>query len=374
MGEPVAVRSFSKINLGLRIGPPRADGFHHLTTLFQTVALHDVVTVHAEPAAATEITLESNDPRVPRDARNTAFRMVAAALAAMSLTARVHVHLQKNLPPQGGMGAGSANAAAALLGLERQIAEWPASGLHFEDRGEEPILPRKSRERMGHPVHGSPESPVGHGSTKRSLSGPERLRLAESVGSDVPMFLVGGTVYAHNRGELVMPYPDLPLMPCVVVSPGVGSSTPLAFRAWDEHMARLGAEAGQARLDESSRVYASALWEAGLGPNGSAESVPAETLAALVRLGIANDFEEVVFPQQPLLRTIKDALALDGRAVLAMLSGSGSSLFGLYRSVADAEEAREKVLALGGGVRAFVTHTVTRQEYWRKMFADSRGG
>ncbi len=367
MGEPVAVRSFSKINLGLRIGPPRADGFHHLTTLFQTVALHDVVTVHAEPAAVTEITLESNDPRVPRDARNTAFRMVAAALEVMRLTARVHVHLEKNLSPQGGMGAGSANAAAALLGLERQIAGWP-SGLSFEDRGEEPTPSRESRERMGYAVPGFPKSPVGHGSTQRSLSGPERLRLAEAVGSDVPVFLLGGTVYAHNRGELVVPYPDLPSMPCVVVSPGVGSSTPLAFRAWDERIARLGAEAGQARLDELSRVYASAFWEAGLGGGELAGDVGSDTLAALVRMGIANDFEEVVFPQQPLLRTIKDVLALDGRAVLAMLSGSGSSLFGLYRSAADAEEAREKVLGLGGGVRAFVTHTVTREEYWGTMF------
>ena len=75
---PTTVRSFAKINLGLAIGPTRADGFHSLTTLYQTIGAHDLVTVEARPARETSITLTSNDDRVPVDERNTAFKAVQA--------------------------------------------------------------------------------------------------------------------------------------------------------------------------------------------------------------------------------------------------------------------------------------------------------
>src|SRR5271169_1831185 len=169
------VRSYSKINLGLAIGPVRADGFHGLTTLYQTLDLHDLVTITARRAGAgaeTKITLTTNHPFVPRDGRNTAWRMVERALAKLGLRAEVTIHIEKRLPVQGGMGAGSANAAAALLGLEREL------GI--------------------------------------ALPGVERLKLAATVGSDVPLFLLGGAVLGQGRGELVSPLPDLPETRCVI--------------------------------------------------------------------------------------------------------------------------------------------------------------
>jgi len=65
--------------------------------------------------------LTTNHPRVPVDARNTVWKMVEKCLAKMGIGAEVSVHIEKNLPVQGGMGAGSANAAAALIGLEREL-------------------------------------------------------------------------------------------------------------------------------------------------------------------------------------------------------------------------------------------------------------
>ena len=91
MPTATTVRSFAKINLGLRIGPPRADGFHHLHTMYQTIGLFDELTVEAVRAAATEIHLQCSDPRVPTDSRNTVYRTVEAALAAMGVTARTHL-------------------------------------------------------------------------------------------------------------------------------------------------------------------------------------------------------------------------------------------------------------------------------------------
>ncbi len=389
------IRSFSKVNLGLRIGPVRADGFHGLATMYQTLALHDLVTVSARRASETKISLTTNHRRVPVDERNTAWQMVERALRGMALAAEVEIHIDKRLPVQGGMGAGSANAAAALIGLEREIAGWT------DARG--------------------------------ALTGPHRLRLAAEVGSDVPLFLIGGAVLGLGRGEMVLPMPDVTLgdgrgVPCVVAVPKVGVSTPFAFREWDS---RRGAESGGQSLDgvagdtlppegavgeaggsfpltsspppdslsELSLAYSSAFALSagrgskpgtsgivgGLTPEGisgsdsateadqrsTRDGLAGNTLLALVRTGIENDFEEVVFPYHPSLRETKRLLMGEDSgqpAMYAALSGSGSALFGLYGSEGDARAAQQRVQS--SGTEAFLTETSTRAEYWSRMFAD----
>jgi 4-diphosphocytidyl-2-C-methyl-D-erythritol kinase len=386
---PTRVRSFSKINLGLAVGPARADGFHALATAYQTLALHDVVTVGASRAPQTQIRVTANHPGVPRSElgnaeRNTAWKMVAGALQRLGLTAEVAIDIEKSLPVQGGLGAGSANAAAALIGLERELG--------------------------------------------RALAPPQRLALAAEVGSDVPLFLLGGTVLGLGRGEEVYPLPDLPATPCVVAVPGVGVSTAAAFRELDARMSSADANSGTPltsgpladRLKELSCALA-AVWTATgadlgrpsgsqsasePGPTGIASTIrpdrvstrnsgdsptggapasqedarsdlaenPANSLAgvvnpllALVRTGIENDFEEVVFQQHPSLRSTKrDLMGSDSsQALYAALSGSGSALFGLYRSTADARAAQQRVQA--SGMQALLTETLPRSEYWRTM-------
>src|SRR3984885_11954562 len=92
---PTSVRSHTKINLGLAIGPLRPDGFHQLTTVYQTLALHERVMVEARIAPATTIALSSNNPRVPTDARNTAWRIVERCLEMLQIHAEVHIHIDK---------------------------------------------------------------------------------------------------------------------------------------------------------------------------------------------------------------------------------------------------------------------------------------
>jgi 4-diphosphocytidyl-2-C-methyl-D-erythritol kinase len=362
------VRSFCKINLGLAVGPARPDGFHALTTLYQTLALHDIVTVTVRPSRETFILLTSNHPGVPDTQRgsahkNTAYRIVDLALDQLGLTAEVTIDIQKRLPVQGGLGAGSANAAAALIGLERE--------LHQPDIARELDTTFLGR-----------------------LSGPDRLALAAQVGSDVPLFLFGGSVLGLGRGEEVYPFPDLPVTPCVVAIPGVGISTAAAFRALDaRHLSDQPAEsltsgATPDKLSTLSRAL-SAVWSpsgANLATGGNSEpakepspsgiprlssDLAENLLLTLVRTGIENDFEEVVFQEHPSLRSTKRDLVGDSsvpegsRAIYAALSGSGSALFGLYRSMADASAAQQRVQS--SGTQALLTETLPRPEYWRAM-------
>src|SRR5437899_4299477 len=99
---PVSVRSFAKINLGLRIGPAREDGFHELLTVYQTIGLHDVIRVSVGRGSGIEI--QCADPRVPRDESNTCYRIVEKAMAVLRAKGRVVVEIEKRLPVQGGMG------------------------------------------------------------------------------------------------------------------------------------------------------------------------------------------------------------------------------------------------------------------------------
>jgi 4-diphosphocytidyl-2-C-methyl-D-erythritol kinase len=363
---PTAVRSHAKINLGLYIGAPRPDGYHALATVYHTLEVYDLVVVSARPAGKTGLRLTSNDGRVPTDARNTAWKMVVLALEALGLTAEVEIHIEKRLPVQGGLGAGSANAVAALVRLEVEL-------------GIAESQVRKS----------GPGTPAGQGWQAR------RLEIAGRVGSDVPLFLIGGTILGRDRGQLVEPLPDFEPVWCVVALPEVGVSTPQAFRDWDALCANEGltAEASQDKLNELSRAYVSAF--AGAMPGNSGSNLEGRQGAgssgvlldegnlagplesALVRTGITswieNDFERVVFPQHPSLSEIKRILSGTGTpgaacpasSLVASLSGSGSALYGLYRSRGDAEAARERLQT--AGVKSLLTRTLPRDKYWREM-------
>ena len=350
---PTQVRSHAKINLGLFLGPPRPDGFHALATVYQTLEMHDLVTVTARKAPGTALRITSNDPRVPTDERNTAYKMIALALEQSGSAADVQVYIDKRLPVQGGLGAGSGNAVAALVGLDAEL------GTQF-----------------------------------RSLF-TRKLEIPAKVGSDVPLFLIGGTVLGVDRGQEVYPLADIEPTWCVVVVPEIGISTPQAFRDWDVLCATEGLtqEAGTARLEKLSRDYASAfrgeIPEGGFGRGSSGVFSLGEDLAGpkgtthgfgLVRTGIMswieNDFERVLFPHHPSLAEIKRLLWAPGTpeaAIFASLSGSGSALFGLYLTRGDAEAAVNRIgnKVRDLEVRSTITRTLPRSEYWDQMLKRS---
>jgi 4-diphosphocytidyl-2-C-methyl-D-erythritol kinase len=360
----VTLRSFAKINLGLSIGARRDDGFHELLTVYQTIGLHDVIRVSV--GRGTGIEIVCSDPRVPRDETNTCFRMVERGMKALGGKGRITLKIQKRLPVQGGLGGASSNAIATLLGLEHAL--------------------------------------------KKKLSAEEKLEIAAQVGSDLPLFLVGGTVLGVGRGEHVYPLPDFPAMACVVVTPGIGVSTPKAFAEWDRlrgagvadrevaspmrgsdefgkqktaelSSPRTGEGASRTsrgdshskltvsdvsdRMNELSRGLSAWLSEPYSGApfgRGRAEN----QLLELVRAGIENDFERVVFPEYPELLEGKRAL-LSAGAKYASLSGSGSTLYGLFASKEAAVRAATRLRKQGWAAQA--TSTLTRRQYWRRVVA-----
>jgi len=372
----ITVRSFAKINLGLCIGAVRPDGFHELRTIYQTIALHDIIRVQV--SRGTGIQIRCEDPRVPKDESNTCYRIAERAMAVLKAGGRVVIEIEKRLPVQGGLGAASGNAVATLLALEKAL--------------------------------------------KKELPEAERLRIAAEVGSDLPLFVIGGTVLGVGRGEEVYPLPELAAVACVVALPKVSVSTPQAFGDWDrlqglkpsaaeavEKSAEINAAPEALRHPKSSvelrssrmgqrpvppqsvqfqpsakltdrfpsdRILefgcALAAWLNGPQSGKVSSGVPARgrdraenPLLDLVRTGIENDFERVVFPQYPELREVKKVLERAG-AFYASLSGSGSAIYGLFTSKASAEKAAAKIRAKG--TAATVTRTLTRRQYWKKIF------
>ena len=194
----VTRNAHAKINLTLDVGPRRPDGYHHIRSVMQTLALHDTLTVTRTPERPGVVLEVTGDEAagIPADASNlvhqAAVRLQKTAAARGTLAADqsgLHILLEKRIPSQAGLGGGSSDAAAALLAVDALL------GLKMY---------------------------------YWSLT-----KLAATLGADVPFFLGGGTVLAEGRGERVKPLPPAVPFFVVLVKPPCGVSTPAAYAALD---------------------------------------------------------------------------------------------------------------------------------------------
>ena len=276
----IRVQAFAKINLSLRINSLRPDGYHDLTTTYQTIALHDTLTF-APSRGAFE--LRCSDPSCPADSSNLVWRAAEAVWRAAGRRGElggVRVRLHKRIPQQAGLGGGSSDAAAAIRGL---TSFWKV---------------RMSRRRA--------------------------TEIAASLGADVPFFLHGGTAVGRGRGDRVRLLTDRPGLWVVLLTPGFGVSTRDAYGWWDQDCA------------------------------GSKDREPAS------RRESVNDLERPVAVRRPEISRLVRGLAGVGARQAAM-SGSGSTVFGLFASSAAARLAARTLS--GGSTRAMMTRTLDRARF-----------
>ena len=190
------IAAHAKINWSLRVIGKRADGYHDIETLFQTISLHDVLTI--EPSDT--LTLTCSDPSIPTDDTN----LVIRAARAIGVTARIH--LEKRIPAGGGLGGGSADAAAILTAFDRKDAN-----------------------------------------------------AALSLGSDVPFFLRGGTAYATGRGEKIETLPRVAPVPLLLLFPEERVMTVQAYAMLRRFSAPLGVARFRAMIDDNLLDHATEL-------------------------------------------------------------------------------------------------------------------
>ena len=197
MARSLVLRPPAKINLSLQVGATRDDGFHEVRTLLQSVAVSDSMAV---TAGRGPFTLVTRGASVPADRANLVWRAAMVLWRALGRPGDprdAHVKLDKRIPVGAGLGGGSADAAAALVGLNRV----------WEGRQSIRVL----------------------------------ARLAGELGADVPFFLQGGTVLGVGRGDELYPVDDVARLGVVIIKPSFGVATADAYRWYDEDQGRAAA-------------------------------------------------------------------------------------------------------------------------------------
>jgi 4-diphosphocytidyl-2-C-methyl-D-erythritol kinase len=290
--KKLTVRAHAKVNLDLRVLGVRQDGYHELRTVFQTIELHDTLVCSEVPGP---FTLKCKAPGVPLDQRNLAWKAASALWTALGRAGDVRdavVAIDKKIPIEAGLGGGSADAAAALVGLGRLWGGAPLSLLR---------------------------------------------EVGATIGADVPFFLSGGTALGLGRGEEIYPLVDLPPHWVVIVRPPFGVSTAEAYSWYDEDRA------------------------AGVRENREFQLLPVPWPTRAAQM--INDLEPPVVRRHQEIGVLKTTLRELG-ATAAAMSGSGSAVFGLFRSRSAAENALKPLDK--GGTKALVTRTLTRAEHERR--------
>jgi 4-diphosphocytidyl-2-C-methyl-D-erythritol kinase len=267
----ITVRAPAKTNLILRILDRRADGFHNLWSVMQTVGLEDDITIRLNQDH-TDLRLECDVASLSTDQTNLVIRAAAAVLRRCERTLGLDIALTKRIPMGAGLGGGSSDAAATIIGLNRLL-------------------------NLG-------------------WSGTEMAQVGQALGSDVPFFFFAPSAVVTGRGEYVRPIRMTGVRWIVLVNPGFSVETKWAYQELSSKRAHVPALSDQqAALDREHEMS----WEQ-------------------IVQAAENDFETPVFAAHPNLRAIKQDLITQG-AEAALLSGSGATVFGVFRDEARAVHA-----------------------------------
>jgi len=265
----VRLPAFAKINLRLDILGKRADGYHELRTIFQSISLRDELTLRASRIPGIRLKVRGNDAlsNEPPE-RNLVYRAAAALQRELKIRTGVEIELQKKIPAGRGLGGGSSDAASVLRGYLRL--------------------------------------------TGRKLPDERLLAIASSLGADLPFFLLGGRALGIGRGDEIYPLPDMPKRAVLVVSPrDIHVATPEAYR-WVKAKPLSHVRLTKSSPDPKLMGFCTLCWST----EGN---------------GLSNDFEKAVFRRHPRLGQIKRELLRWGAAE-ASLAGSGSAVFGIFPS------------------------------------------
>ncbi|MEK6409855.1 MAG: 4-(cytidine 5'-diphospho)-2-C-methyl-D-erythritol kinase [Acidobacteriota bacterium] len=293
MPSSIQIQSYAKINWTLDVLFKREDGYHELRTIYQTVSLHDSLRI-TETSNAIEIICD--DPRVPCDETNLAFKAAALLRETAGVSKGARIEIEKRIPVAAGLGGGSSNAAATLLAL---IELWQ---LDIDERN--------------------------------------RFRIAASLGSDVPFFLIGGTALGVGRGEEVSSIEQVQSEDLLLVNPGFAVSTRDAY----EKLSRL------TRSEAALKLPFALL---------AAKGISGLPLVA------RNDLEQVVLAAHPEIAEVKRRLISLG-ARHALMSGSGATVFGVFDNSQKTEQAESEMRALGYWAQR--VRAVDRHEYQATIF------
>ncbi len=285
------LRAPAKLNLYLRVLGRRPDGYHEIETLFERIDLADELTFHSHPG---ELRLTCDEPSLSCGEDNLVLKAARLLQQASGATQGVEIHLTKRIPVAAGLGGGSSDAAATLLGLNRL---W----------------------QLG-------------------LSQDRLAELAARLGSDVAFFLLEGSfAIGTGRGERCEPLPEGPALTHVLVVPKERLSTKEVFASGDF---------GLTATKPSSTMIVHALRNGSLGELAD---------------GLWNDLQPEAIRRCPVIAVIQSTLRASG-CLGTLVSGSGSSVFGLCRDHAQAQAIIARIRsAVPPGSFTEVIHTEQRR-------------
>jgi 4-diphosphocytidyl-2-C-methyl-D-erythritol kinase len=285
----VKIRAPAKINWRLRVVGKRPDGYHLVDTIMLPVSLYDELEIvrPKEPQAANatkgRLRVVCDHPWVPNGQKNLAYRAASLMLKEAGLNEPVTIRIHKRIPVGAGLGGGSTDAAATLIGLNRLF-------------------------RLGYT--------------------PKRLeKLSAALGADVPFFIRGVPARARGIGERLTFLRGVPRFWLVILYPGFPVATAWVYRNWRDKLTKPIVNISINFAPRRPEKYKSLL---------------------------VNDLEAVAIGRYPRIGLLKKRLVENG-AVGALMSGSGSSVFGIFKSRRDAEQAFRR-LRKEEKVQTFLVH------------------